>query len=148
MLEYYQGILILTTNRIGAIDEAFKSRIHLAIWYPPLSQPSRRSLWQTFLRRVSLEAAAEMDANGTLDELSTEKLNGRQIKNLVRTASALAISDEQAHGMIRPRHIYSALRPMKAFEDDIAEQNGDQDQDGDSEDRQRPVKRRRIVDRH
>ena len=36
VLEYYDGILILTTNRIGTFDEAFKSRIQLALHYPPL----------------------------------------------------------------------------------------------------------------
>lgn len=30
-LEYYEGILILTTNRVGTFDEAFKSRIQLAL---------------------------------------------------------------------------------------------------------------------
>ncbi|KAK6222191.1 hypothetical protein QIS74_04446 [Colletotrichum tabaci] len=30
-LEYYDGILILTTNRVGTFDEAFKSRIQLAL---------------------------------------------------------------------------------------------------------------------
>lgn len=32
MLEYYKGILFLTTNRIGTFDEAFKSRIHLSLF--------------------------------------------------------------------------------------------------------------------
>lgn len=30
MLEYYEVILILTSNRVGTFDEAFKSRIQLA----------------------------------------------------------------------------------------------------------------------
>lgn len=39
VLEYYNGLLFLTTNRVGTIDEAFKSRIHLSLYYvsiPPL----------------------------------------------------------------------------------------------------------------
>lgn len=32
MLEYYKGILFLTTNRIGTFDEAFKSRIHISLF--------------------------------------------------------------------------------------------------------------------
>lgn len=37
VLEYYNGLLFLTTNRVGTIDEAFKSRIHLSLYYvsPP-----------------------------------------------------------------------------------------------------------------
>ena len=30
VLEYYEGILILTSNRVGTFDEAFKSRIQLS----------------------------------------------------------------------------------------------------------------------
>lgn len=30
-LEYYNGIVILTSNRVGTFDEAFKSRIQLAL---------------------------------------------------------------------------------------------------------------------
>ena len=36
MLEYYEGILVLTSNRVGVFDEAFKSRIQLALHYPTL----------------------------------------------------------------------------------------------------------------
>jgi hypothetical protein len=32
VLEYYSGILFLTTNRVGTIDEAFKSRIHISLY--------------------------------------------------------------------------------------------------------------------
>lgn len=31
-LEFYSGILFLTTNRVGTIDEAFKSRIHISLY--------------------------------------------------------------------------------------------------------------------
>jgi hypothetical protein len=33
VLEYYSGILFLTTNRVGIMDEAFKSRIHVSLYY-------------------------------------------------------------------------------------------------------------------
>ncbi|KAK8126987.1 uncharacterized protein PG998_002746 [Apiospora kogelbergensis] len=119
MLEYYQGILILTTNRVGCFDKAFKSRIHLAIRYPSLSEASRRVLWKTFLRKISEETANQLDSTGVLEKLATEPLNGRQIKNLVRTASALAINDEESGGNISQRHLNLALEPMKSFLDDV-----------------------------
>ena len=37
-LEYYSGILFLTTNRVGALDPAFKSRIHISLYYPNLTK--------------------------------------------------------------------------------------------------------------
>ncbi|ORY62356.1 uncharacterized protein BCR38DRAFT_346458, partial [Pseudomassariella vexata] len=32
VLEYYNGILFLTTDRVGTLDEAFKLRVHLSLW--------------------------------------------------------------------------------------------------------------------
>ncbi|KAK4540421.1 hypothetical protein LTR36_009278 [Oleoguttula mirabilis] len=40
-LEYYQGILFLTTNRIGTFDEAFLSRIDVPIYYPNFTNEQR-----------------------------------------------------------------------------------------------------------
>jgi SpoVK/Ycf46/Vps4 family AAA+-type ATPase len=45
VLEYYQRILILTSNRVGIFDEAFKSRVQLAMHYPPLDQNGRWEIW-------------------------------------------------------------------------------------------------------
>ncbi|KAF4453640.1 P-loop containing nucleoside triphosphate hydrolase [Fusarium albosuccineum] len=115
MLEYYHGILFLTTNRITSFDRAFMSRIHLAIEYKPLSQSSRLALLYTFLKQTSDESAETLSRSGFLVKVSEEELNGRQIKNLVRTACALALSDVSAHGHIDRSHLESALRPMKQF---------------------------------
>ncbi|KAI0546701.1 P-loop containing nucleoside triphosphate hydrolase protein [Xylaria curta] len=115
MLEYYHGILFLTTNRISAFDRAFISRIHIAIRYPSLSWPFRRELWYSFLKQGSEETAEAMSREGVLDRLAAEPLNGRQIKNIVRTACALALSDHSTGGRISERHLQSSLRPIKDF---------------------------------
>ncbi|OBT88775.1 hypothetical protein VE02_02394 [Pseudogymnoascus sp. 03VT05] len=44
VLEYYDGILILTSNRVGTFDEAFKSRIQLALHYDSLSYSQRKQI--------------------------------------------------------------------------------------------------------
>lgn len=49
VLEYYEGILILTTNRVGTFDEAFKSRILLSLHYDKLSKGQRRKIWRGFM---------------------------------------------------------------------------------------------------
>ena len=36
VLEYYEGILVLTSHRVGTFDEAFESRIEWALHYPTL----------------------------------------------------------------------------------------------------------------
>lgn len=92
VLEYYEGILFLTTNRRSDIDDAFHSRIHLTVKYKPLSAESRLYVWRTFLGSQSAIKAKEME------ELAAIELNGRQIKNVIKTAQMLARSEWDASG--------------------------------------------------
>ncbi|KAI0034423.1 P-loop containing nucleoside triphosphate hydrolase protein [Vararia minispora EC-137] len=85
-LEYYEGIMIMTTNLIGHIDEAFESRLHFCINYPELDVASRRTIWGMFFHRAS---ATVTDAD--LDRLAEQNLNGRQIKNAVISAQSIAM---------------------------------------------------------
>ncbi|KAB8265747.1 P-loop containing nucleoside triphosphate hydrolase protein [Aspergillus pseudonomiae] len=78
------GILFLTTNRAESIDPAFESRIHMSARYPALDVNSRRQIWAQFLGG-SMGFSSEQ-----LDSLAQVKLNGRQIKNVVKTAHLLA----------------------------------------------------------
>lgn len=128
VLEYHEGIMFLTTNRVSTFDPAFQSRIHISIDYPDLSPESRRKIWETFLSRHNdAQAAVRLKPpqnpassirpatdtiNGNHDlvaksqhealtqphaitgpeirQLSLLKLNGRQIKNMLKTAQLLA----------------------------------------------------------
>lgn len=40
-LEYFQGVMILTTNRVTAFDEAVQSRVHLGIKYEALGRKAK-----------------------------------------------------------------------------------------------------------
>ncbi|KAJ5513573.1 ATPase AAA-type core [Penicillium fimorum] len=93
VVEYFEGILILTTNRVGTFDEAFKSRIQLALHYPPLGEEQRRIIWNTFIKRLDGFDEDGIDVKnlmGSLDVLQREKLNGRQIRNAITTARQYA----------------------------------------------------------
>ena len=46
-LEYYRGILFLTTNLAQTFDHAFQFRIHLSIMYTDLDAPARER-WRAF----------------------------------------------------------------------------------------------------
>ena len=118
LLEYYEGILFLTTNRIDTFDTAFKSRIHLAIKYDPLSFETRRDLWQSFIKSTSQSIRPNWLDDAALNELASKDLNGRQIKNIVRTAHALAVSAGES---LRMTHLDVPLNAMKLFEMNIAE---------------------------
>lgn len=90
MLEYYQGVMILTTNRVRVIDAAFLSRVHLAVQYNGHSQETRQKMWENFVDDIPSDDVSGDVNSATFKELSTLPLNGRQIKNCMRTAVALA----------------------------------------------------------
>ena len=90
VLEYYSGILFLTTNRVSTFDDAFKSRIHIPIRYTDLTLESRKKIWRNFCRLVP--GGVDIDERG-LSELAESDLNGRQIKNAVKAAESLAAFD-------------------------------------------------------
>ena len=90
-LEYYHGILFMTTNRVQAFDEAFLSRIHVALYFDPLSESAKVEIWRAFLRKAGWEDA-ELEEDGLLLKLAKHDLNGRQIKNACKTAASLAAS--------------------------------------------------------
>ncbi|KAB5531329.1 AAA family ATPase [Coniochaeta sp. 2T2.1] len=88
-LEYYSGILFMTTNRVATFDDAFKSRIHVPLKYGNLPQSSRVKVWKNFLAKLEVEGGIDIDEAG-YEKLAEGELNGRQIKNVVRTAKSLA----------------------------------------------------------
>jgi SpoVK/Ycf46/Vps4 family AAA+-type ATPase len=116
VLEYYEGILILTSNRVGTFDEAFKSRILLSLHYENLTRGQRMKIWRNFLTRLKdMEEDAKSSVSSTtepgtrkrkfqeessgidfddvdcyLNELADYELNGRQIRNVITTARQLA----------------------------------------------------------
>ncbi|KPM35845.1 hypothetical protein AK830_g10721 [Neonectria ditissima] len=95
-LEYYEGILFLTTNRVKNMDPAFQSRIHMSLEYPSLDAAARETVWRGFLgRTVNLDSrvggeAAHAVAEEEIKALAALDLNGRQIKNTLKTSNLLA----------------------------------------------------------
>lgn len=82
----------MTTNRMAGIDPAFHSRIHISLSYPDLTPPSRRQIWGNFLEASKYpHTLSEKDIDG----LSLIKLNGRQIKNVLKTSQLLALRKKE-----------------------------------------------------
>ncbi|GCB27380.1 ATPase family AAA domain-containing protein 3 [Aspergillus awamori] len=93
LLEYYDGILILTSNRVGTFDEAFKSRIQLSLNYPPLTLPQRKKIWLNLINRLRKLQQPNIDFEDVecyVSELAEKDMNGRQIRNAITTARQLA----------------------------------------------------------
>lgn len=113
-LEYYDGILILTSNRVGTFDEAFKSRIQVALHYPNLDRVSRKKIWKNFFNMLEDdEEDVNLDElNAHMDELADQELNGRQIRNALTTARQLALFQKEMLGW---EHLEQAIRTARDF---------------------------------
>ncbi|KAF6820894.1 AAA family ATPase [Colletotrichum plurivorum] len=120
-LEYYSGILFMTTNRVRTFDDAFKSRIHVPLKYDDLPKESRLKVWQNFL--ASVEGGVDIDEDG-LDRLAEGKLNGRQIKNVVRTARSLAAHKKRR---LDCEQLQQVVDIQMTFERELDEVTGDID---------------------
>lgn len=92
-LEFYDGILFLTTNRVGAFDDAFISRVHIQLYYRDFNDVERQKVWRTFIdklhndttdaqsgklyMRVSLPAQEYIEG----EQIRAINWNGREIRN-------------------------------------------------------------------
>lgn len=92
LLDQYRGMLFLTTNRADVIDPAFASRITLRLDYPELNAESRKEVWQNMFKAAGLSLFGGI-VDGNFDEIAKEKLNGRQIRNVVRLLKAVSPTD-------------------------------------------------------
>lgn len=118
LLEYFQGILFLTTNRVETFDEAFVSRIHLSLRYSELTMKARRTVWKMFIQRVreSEDMEVEEITEEDFNTLAKRNINGRQIKNLTRAAQALAVYEDKPMSM---EHIKRVLDVAESFITDL-----------------------------
>jgi AAA+ superfamily predicted ATPase len=76
-LEYFRGIMFLTTNRLTTFDDAFQSRIHFAMKFGDLTLRAKMAIWKTFLQMVPTEVKISKQE---IDDLSHKDINGRQVR--------------------------------------------------------------------
>lgn len=81
VLEYFNGLLFLTTNRVDDIDEAIISRCIALIKYHPPTAKDRRKIWQVMTEQFKLPLTEQL-----LEELVQlfPAATGRDIKGLTK----------------------------------------------------------------
>ena len=110
LLEYFTGILFLTTNRVGSLDPAFQSRVQCALRYEALDAVSRQRIWEGMLAGLR---EGSVDSSGIdTAALAVHPLNGRQIKNTLQLGMALCASEGVP---LAQRHVGAALELTTAF---------------------------------
>ncbi|KAF4416311.1 TOB3 (member of AAA-ATPase family) [Fusarium acutatum] len=114
-LEYFSGIVFLTTNRLSSIDAAMKSRIHLSLLFGPPEAEVRRQIWKQNLEAVPInetEIGGKELSGHAADDLIHHKLNGREISNALNTARTLARFEEVKLSL---QHIETVLKVGQTF---------------------------------
>ena len=108
LMERFDGVAILTTNRKGDLDSAFVRRLRFIIDFAPPSASERERLW-----RIALQGAGDAKGRALVGELDWEKLareldlTGAAIKSAALAAAFLARSDRLP---ICERHVLGAAR--------------------------------------
>ncbi|KAL9037100.1 MAG: hypothetical protein Q9214_005846 [Letrouitia sp. 1 TL-2023] len=104
--------VFLRVLEVGIFDPAFKSRIHISLYYPPLSGVTTIKIWKVNIERTrSSEKSYEIDEDAIIDFAKSHfrahdqggRWNGRQIRNAFQTAIALAEFDatEEMHRQLK-----------------------------------------------
>ena len=112
MLEYYRGVLFLTTNRVSVLDKALESRIHLKISYPNLDRAARLRVWHNLIDLLPPSLVGLDDTD--LAVLAERKMNGREIKNVIKASQLLASEQSAPLGL---EHVHTVLRITQIGED-------------------------------
>ncbi|KAK3323132.1 hypothetical protein B0T19DRAFT_198482 [Cercophora scortea] len=139
LMEYYEGLLFMTTNRFPDLDTAFANRIHATIEYTFHGKPARKTIWRQVLEQnitppsdpeptpaspekesvdKSPDVQTKPDPTGGLnvsdtacDILAELDCNGRDIRNMVRAAICIATSEKT---VMSPRHIVRVIKSLSS----------------------------------
>ena len=102
-VERFDGIVILTTNLFGGLDDALKRRIQYRVTFPKPTAAERLKIWKTLLpREAPLAPDVDLELLATTYEFS-----GGNIKNAVLRGAYRACADG---GAIAMAHLVAACR--------------------------------------
>ncbi|KAI9150608.1 ATPase family AAA domain-containing protein [Paramyrothecium foliicola] len=141
-LEYFNGILFLTTNRIGKIDQAISSRLHLILHYKRLKEPEIRNVFRINMDRLRLSEEQHAVASGTQPLVIVESdvlqfvadhcakhpggkgaWNGREIRNAFVIAIGIARdeAEQQNSANFQPQLRYSHFKQVEKLYDEYVQ---------------------------
>lgn len=115
VLEWYDGILLMTTNLANQIDPAIFSRIHVCLEYGHVNATDRRAIWNAMLPKELKNALAGPDSHheNILDELQAININGREIKVLIQNVVGKSVADLRRSGVDLKKVDWARDKPIK-----------------------------------
>ncbi|KAI9774020.1 MAG: hypothetical protein M1839_001904 [Geoglossum umbratile] len=124
LLEYFQSILVLPTNRVETFDGAVQSMVNLPLKFNDFDEPARKAIWTTFLKKsCKVSGGRDVTVVISLDQLNglaRKELNGREvhIKNTVHMTHSLAVNTKVS---LSYTHLEDALSVTEEFRHDLAD---------------------------
>lgn len=133
MLEYYRGMLFLTTNRHDDFDNAFYNRIHVTIEYGELTKEWRANIWREHVQRacrrnkdplmwcndVEVEAEAGVEAEAETASSSTSKdvivSDGPPVDDVL----FITLGEVHSNGRDIKNYVRTSLAFARAEDDDL-----------------------------
>jgi SpoVK/Ycf46/Vps4 family AAA+-type ATPase len=101
-IEKFEGVCILTTNRIGELDEALERRISLILEFPFPDEAQRLAIWRQLIpKKMPLAKDVAFEA------LSAVSIAGGHIKNVVLQAARFAAMENAK--AVSMEHFTSAM---------------------------------------
>lgn len=90
-IEKFEGVCILTTNRIETLDEALERRIALIVEFPNPNFEARVGIWERLL-----PAKMPLGKDVKVKTLAEFSLTGGQIKNVILQAARMAVANNES----------------------------------------------------
>ncbi len=87
VLEYYSGVLFMTTNRATIVDDAIASRCTAHVTYAKPDDKGRIAIWRILSEKAKIQLAP-----GTIERANVvfPSMSGRDIKNLLKLSNYIA----------------------------------------------------------
>ncbi|KAL8775343.1 MAG: hypothetical protein Q9209_000350 [Squamulea sp. 1 TL-2023] len=93
VLEYFKGILIMTTNRVMTFDVAMLSRCHYTVHFKSLTLQQEKDIWIGYVNQLTDKNSSDIpQIRSWVNQITKKrtKLSGREIRNVFTTAQTLA----------------------------------------------------------
>ena len=142
---------------MGKFDEAFKSRIHISLYYPPLGSEATLAIWTVNLDNIRKHLPdVVLDEDKILDyawehfhQRKKDKLvpwDGRQIRNAFQTALALAEFDQGDGKAVKltKYHFEKVTQASEDFDQYLQDTRGVDDLDWAKDKQERNDKSKRL----
>ncbi|KAI1411767.1 P-loop containing nucleoside triphosphate hydrolase protein [Hypoxylon sp. FL1857] len=121
-LDYSRAVVFMATNRVKVFDVALTSRVHMALTFPDFKFKTQKEIWRDVIRRLQGVNANDKEALEywvgaelqKLDEGRYVYMNGREIRNCISAASALARKNRN-DGSLKDLDVKKILRLGKDF---------------------------------